>query len=538
LDAVPTCVPLADNPDGPDVDCILYKENEGVAVEADGTATPQWLFDLLDRLVEEITGHGFELDAAASHWNAKCAHYYDEKDDALKQDWSDFGTVWCNPPFSAELIGRFTAKASEAAEKGSTVVLLLPQWPGYDWYQEVKRRGEMRDVTGPVRFVHHDGGHVVLNNGRHSDSLVVALLGPHFAPGTNGPPIRSPGAAESPSETRRLHNGLPEPARSSKTRFVRLSELSPEATGWLWDRRIPKGELTVIDGDPSTSKSSLVMDITARVSQGREMPDRSQGTSGGVLLLLAEDSLRKTVLHRLDAAGADMRRIAVPSRPLLIPRDLGLIEEIACELKAALIVIDPIMAFLGVDANGDQKVRGALTPLKSFAETTGVAVVLVRHLTKRGGIHALYRGLGSIGIVAATRSALLVARSPDEPNLRVLCHSKSNLGPLAPSLLFEPVSTAEGVVRIEWRGECEYGPEDLLSPHHPNSSRLAEAMVFLTELLKQGPVPQQVVKVRTIQAGLAYRTVERAREILGVISERQGWGPGSTCHWRLPDDGA
>ena len=54
------------------------------------------------------------------------------------------------------------------------------------------------------------------------------------------------------------------------------------------------------------------------------------------------------------------------------------------------------------------------------------------------------------------------------------------------------------------------------------------------ELLTKGPVPQQVVKVKAMETGLAYRTVERAKEILGVISERQGWGPGSACHWRLP----
>lgn len=36
------------------------------------------------------------------------------------------------------------------------------------------------------------------------------------------------------------------------------------------------------------------------------------------------------------------------------------------------------------------------------------------------------------------------------------------------------------------------------------------------------------------EAGLAYRTVERAKELLGVKSERQGWGPGSTCYWSMP----
>ena len=138
----------------------------------------------------------------------------------------------------------------------------------------------------------------------------------------------------------------------------------------------------------------------------------------------------------------------------------------------------------------------------------------------------MYRGSGSIGIIAATRSALLVGRSPDEPNLRVLCHTKSNLGPLAPSLLFEPVPTPEGVVKIEWRGECDFGPDDILAPRQPNGGRLAEAMVFLTGLLTKGPVPQHVVKLKAIQSGLSYRTVERAKEILGVVSERQGWGPG------------
>jgi phage N-6-adenine-methyltransferase len=253
------------------------------------------LFDQLNRLVEEVAGHGFALDAAASHWNAKCAHYFDERDDALKQDWSEFWTVWCNPPFSAELIGRFTANAIEAAEKGSTVVLLLPQWPEYDWYQEVKRKGEIRDVTGPVRFLHHDGGHVVLNNGRHSDSLAVALLGrhsdslavallgPHFAPGTNGPPIRSPGAAESPSETLRPDNGSR--CLEQKTKLITLSELTPMETEWLWHLRIPRGELTILDGDPSVNKSSLLMDLAARVSTGREMPDGTAGTLGGVLLI-------------------------------------------------------------------------------------------------------------------------------------------------------------------------------------------------------------------------------------------------------------
>ena len=373
------------------------------------------------------------------------ARYFDEEEDSLQQDWSAFGTIWCNPPFSADLIGRFVAKAIEAAEQGSTVVLLLPYWQGYPWCQEVKRRGQMRDVIGPVTFRHHDGGQAVLNKGRNSVSLVVALLGPHITPGTNGPPIRRTGVSEPPPEPRRQEDGARSRGRQDgprpsgrKAELITLSDLSPMETEWLWHPRIPKGELTVLDGDPSVNKSSLLMDLAARVSTGREMPDGTAGTLGGVLLLLAEDSLRKTVLQRLEAAGADLGRIAVPPGAVVLPRDLPRVEEWACQMQAALVVIDPLIAFLGCDANSDRQVRWAMTPLKAFADRTNCAVVLVRHLNKRGGRHALYRGGGSIGIVAATRSALLVGRPPDDPDLRVLCHVKSNLGPLAPSLSFGP----------------------------------------------------------------------------------------------------
>jgi phage N-6-adenine-methyltransferase len=162
----------------------------------DGAATPQWLFDALNARVRELTGQGFQLDAAASDWNAKCADYFTEQADALAQDWSGRGPIYCNAPFTPTLLPKFAAKAIEAAEGGATVALLLPSWTGYPWFQELKRRGQMADVIGPVEFERADGSKVVLNNGPKTTSLVVATLGPSIAAGTNGEPIRRPGGGE------------------------------------------------------------------------------------------------------------------------------------------------------------------------------------------------------------------------------------------------------------------------------------------------------------------------------------------------------
>ena len=65
-----------------------------------------------------------------------------------------------------------------------------------------------------------------------------------------------------------------------------------------------------------------------------------------------------------------------------------------------------------------------------------MCVQLVRHLNKSGGRQALYRGLGSIGLVANCRSAWLVAADPRARGRAVLAQVKNNLapGPAQPGL--------------------------------------------------------------------------------------------------------
>jgi RecA-family ATPase len=311
-----------------------------------------------------------------------------------------------------------------------------------------------------------------------------------------------------------------------------LADVRPQKVKFL-GLGIAFGELNLLDGDPGTNKSSVTLDLAARLSTGRAMPDGTKNDQAGVLLLVAEDSLGKTVRPRLEAAGADLRRIAVLDEGVTLDK-LAVIEEATRRIHARLVVIDPIMAFLTRHAHFDQAVRQALKPLKGLADRTGAAFVLVRHLNKSGGRHSLYRGSGSIGIIAAARSALLAANDPKDSNMRVLCHVKNNLGPLIPSLRYEPVKADNGTLVIEWRGQCDYRPEDLLVPPKDTQGRLDEAKKFLLDILEGGPVEQQTVKAKAAEMALAWRTVERAKEFLGIVSQRKGWGPGSKCVWQLP----
>jgi hypothetical protein len=137
------------------------------------------------------------------------------------------------------------------------------------------------------------------------------------------------------------------------------------------------------------------------------------GPPAGVLLLNAEDDARDTIRPRVAAAGGDPERLRVFAAPGLgldrmpqFPNDLGPLEDAIRDSAAALVVIDPMMAFFppDVSANNDQSVRTALTPLAALAADTDACILLVRHLRKSGGASAIYRGSGSIGIMGAVRT--------------------------------------------------------------------------------------------------------------------------------------
>src|SRR5439155_23741582 len=120
---------------------------------------------------------------------------------------------------------------------------------------------------------------------------------------------------------------------------------------------------------------------------------------------------------------------------------------------------------LGPDTGSlnDLMIRRALGPLARVAEATQAAFVLIRHLAKGSvGKAACYRGLGSMAILGAMRAAFLVARDPDDPELRVLACTKNNLAAYPPSLGFRIVATSEGLPRLDWIGPVERTADDLV----------------------------------------------------------------------------
>jgi hypothetical protein len=197
------------------------------------------------------------------------------------------------------------------------------------------------------------------------------------------------------------------------------------------------------------------------------------------------------------------------------------------------------MAFLSgdVNSNRDQDVRRALTPLKQMAERTGAAVVLVRHLNKTPGGNPLYRGGGSIGIIGAARSGLVVGRHPDDDELRVLAGQKNNLSLPPDSLAYRIVTADNGAARIVYEGVSETTAGQLLRVpvDEEEKSALTEAKEFLISELRAHPMSAKQIRKNAEEADIAYRTLKRAKQALGVRSEKKSDG---SWTWSLPREKA
>lgn len=311
--------------------------------------------------------------------------------------------------------------------------------------------------------------------------------------------------------------------------LIRMSDIQPEQVQWLWYPYIPLGKLTVIQGDPGEGKTTFVLAVIAALTKGEALPEREPLDPVNILYQTAEDGLADTIRPRLDALGADCSRVLVIDES---KRELSLsderIRQAMEKTRAKLLVLDPLQAYLGaeVDMHRANEVRPILKRLGSVAEQMGCAVVLIRHLNKMQGQKSGHRGMGSVDFQAAARSVLLVGRTKEDPQLRIVVPDKSSLAPEGESIAF----ALDPELGFQWKGYCAYNAEELLGGSTKQvQTKTMQAEETLRNLLDK-PAPAEEILRRITAAGISERTLMTAKKNLGILSEKRG----AQWFWRLP----
>jgi hypothetical protein len=297
---------------------------------------------------------------------------------------------------------------------------------------------------------------------------------------------------------------------------------------WLWPPYLASGKITLLDGDPQCGKSLITVDLAARLSRAGPLPDeRAAAGRTGVLILNAEDDVADTILPRLTAAGADLQHVFVPDKSDLpnpqLPRDLPRLEAMVREAGVGLVVIDPLLAFVPAElaAAGPAIVPHVIRPLAELAVRTRAAVVLVRHLTKRGAAKATHWGLGTVGISGLARTGLLAARDPSRAGHCLLTVAKTNLAEAPPPLAYR-VGRRDGVAALEWLGHTDASPDLPIGARpRPEPKGVIRAIDWLLQSLDEGPRPAIELLGAAKTAGIGERTLEKAKYHLGIVSRLQ-----------------
>jgi hypothetical protein len=349
--------------------------------------------------------------------------------------------------------------------------------------------------------------------------------------------------------------------RSLGLQTRRLSEVLEREVEWLWYQRIPNGKLTLVCGDPDLGKSWSVLDLLARITTGRAMPDGSPnpflGKERNVLWASAEDDDEDTTKPRFCALGGEPTRLhslhfvldrverkkgefGLYERTLDLSRHLEHLDRWLTKHPLVVAVgLDPVAAFLGkVDTHRNSEVRAAFTPLKELASKHHVAILCNNHLNKGDDENAMYRSMGSIAFVAAVRSAWLVTKDPKQPkDRRLFTKMKNNLasedvGGLA--FRVGPMHKAQGGFFWE-TGTVETTADEALRTvgQETRAPARAEAKEWLQDLLKDGPVLASEVWSKAEADGLNDRTLSSAKKALGIRTTKTG-GPGTPWVWGLP----
>ena len=169
-----------------------------------------------------------------------------------------------------------------------------------------------------------------------------------------------------------------------------------------------------------------------------------------------------------------------------------------------------------------------LRPLAALADETGAAFLLLHHEGKSARTNVMHVGVGSIGIMAAARSALFCGKHPDDESRFVMVHAKSSEEEKAQSVAYKlarhELDNGAASVRLELDGVTDVDALAVVNgpTHQGDSDRgaLDEAVEFLETYLSNGPATKADVLKAARREGISTSgALRRAVDALGVESK-------------------
>ena len=336
--------------------------------------------------------------------------------------------------------------------------------------------------------------------------------------------------------------GLVTPVKYTEVPYVEVS--------WLWEPFIPLGDVTIVEGDGMTGKTTAMIRLASMVTKGEippttkngEMLESQKTDPANVLYIGVEANNETEIKPAIKYGKGDSDRIFfLDQSNASFVLDEDYVREAIEKTNCKLVIIDPYTNFLPKKVNNTNAtaMRLLLTKLMHVARDTNTAIVLIGHLSKSPYGKLIYSGYGSADIVNTVRSVLLFDID-DRGNhfLRIL---KSNYFGVDPSFKVALCMDDDYCVQFEDYNLITYiqkKEEQELAGEYGNGKTEPETKTgrckeVLKEILANGPMPKSdVIKlIESEPENFGSRTISRAFTGMGGISYFEG----RTGYWKLPE---
>jgi energy-coupling factor transporter ATP-binding protein EcfA2 len=341
---------------------------------------------------------------------------------------------------------------------------------------------------------------------------------------------------------------------SSQRRMVTrpMSSFIPGNYDWLWEDRIPMGEITALGGKAGVGKSTLLATFAAWITQGK-MRGNFYGQPRNVLYIPNEDSVEKGLLPRLMAAGADLDRIFKPDimhidveQPIILPEDCDRLIDTCNAHEAVAVIIDPLSSNMSDKDRNRPEVRQSYERLRRAAERANIAILGNGHIRKGGGADLLEAFMGSSEIGNVLRAALGVVVDPDSDERQyILSQCKNNYGPddlksYVYRIQRKEMWTEYGTIKtscLEWQESTDRQVNDIMSETLKGETNTGECTLWLKDYLTMnGSASRKDTMSDAKKEGFAEHIVKAAARKLHVQFKYVGFP--KTSVWSLPSNQA
>ena len=325
-----------------------------------------------------------------------------------------------------------------------------------------------------------------------------------------------------------------QPGSTRRRLHVRqASMIDDKGTSYIWNRRIVRGDGTVIYSRPGRGKSTMGVSFAAHITNGWLWPDGAHCPEGDVLYIKGEGS-DASIRERAELAGVNLSRFFVigqatdeEDRMIDLAKDAALVAEVLEDKPGTVaIIIDTLDSlYSSMRMIDNANIRRCLDPMQRLAQDHSIALITMAHTNKGAHTDPLDRLSGGRAIGASARGTWFLGKLDPEADECFMASVKCNDFVPAPTISYRIVGdSVDKPGRIEWgQTRDDVSAWDLDGPpKQSNHEDKAEACKrWIQVLLADGPVRVSEVNTAAKAEGYGRRVMASVKQELDIRTTAQ-----------------